>query len=220
MARQLTFDWPVGVSLGAADFVVSGANAAAYALVREPARWPEGKLVLTGPRGCGKSHLAQVFQHTRAARMVAAAELGRALPACDAPLIIEDMQDLPAGAQEPLFHLHNNLAAAGQPLLMTALTPPSRWDIALPDLASRMQATTPVAISDPDDALLQGLILKLFADRQLALTADVALYLARRIERSFAAAARAVARLDAAALAEKKPITRQFAARVLDISGA
>lgn len=215
MPEQLTFDWPVGVSLGAADFFVSDANARAYAMVTAPDSWPEGKLVITGAESCGKSHLARVFQAQTGARLIHATELTDNM-AADAPVIVEDMNNLPPQREEAMFHLHNNLAMARQPLLMTARTPPARWSIALPDLASRMQATTPASIAEPDDDLLQVLIMKLFADRQIMPAPDLAPYLARRIERSYPAVTRVVARLDAAALAAKNPITRAFAARVLD----
>lgn len=218
MARQLTFDWPTGVALGAQDFFVAEANRAAYAMVDDPARWPQGKLVVTGPQGSGKSHLARVF----AARQEATILQAEALPADLHPrtaAVVEDMDRLPRAAEEAMFHLHNHMAAHRLPLLMTARSLPARWDIALPDLASRMQATTPATIDAPDDALLQALLMKLFADRQLTLSPDVAAYLLPRIERSFAGAQRIVADLDDAALAEKRAITVRFAAQVLDKQG-
>ena len=218
MARQLTFDWPTGVALGAEDFFVADANRTAYDMLAEPARWPLGKLVLTGPEGSGKSHLARVFAASRDAVVLHA----DALPADRHPqtaTVVEDMDRLPRASEEAMFHLHNHLAAHRLPLLMTARSLPGRWPIALPDLASRMQATTPAAIDAPDDALLQALLMKLFADRQLTLAPDVAAYLMPRIERSFAGAQRIVADLDAAALAEKRAITVRLAAQVLDKQG-
>lgn len=215
MARQLTFDWPTGVALGPEDFFVADANRTAYAMLSDPARWPLGKLVLTGPEGSGKSHLARVFAASRDATVLSAEALPTNLHPQTAT-VVEDLDRLPALAQEAMFHLHNHLAAHRLPLLMTARTLPARWDIALPDLASRMQATTPASIDAPDDALLQALLMKLFADRQLTLTPEVAAYLLPRIERSFAAAQRIVADLDTAALAEKRAITVRLAAQVLD----
>ena len=215
MARQLTFHWPTGVALGAEDFFVAEANRAAYAMVDDPARWPLGKLVLTGPEGSGKSHLARVF----AARHGAAVHQAEALPAGLHPqtaVVVEDMDRLPPQGEETMFHLHNHLVAHRLPLLMTARNLPARWPIALPDLASRMQATTPASIDAPDDALLQALLMKLFADRQLTLSPEVTAYLLPRIERSFAGVQRIVADLDAAALAEKRAIGVRLAAQVLD----
>jgi chromosomal replication initiation ATPase DnaA len=104
-------------------------------------------------------------------------------------------------------------------LLVTALTPPSRWGLELPDLASRMAATPTVAISPPDEALLAAVLVKLFADRQIDPPETLIRYLVDRIERSFAAARTIVATLDEAALAEGKPIGRDFARHVLERQG-
>ncbi len=214
MPEQLIFDWPTGVALGPSDFFVSAANAQAFAMIETPQNWPEGKLCLVGPAGAGKSHLARVLAGATGAQIIAADALETPHP--NTPVVVEDMESLPRAAEETLFHLHNNLRAARLPLLLTAQTPPSRWDIALPDLASRMQATTPVAIADPDDALLQALIMKLFADRQIMPPPAVVDYLSLRIERSFQAASDIVSRLDDEALRRKKPITRKLAAELLD----
>ena len=105
---------------------------------------------------------------------------------------------------------------AGGLLLLTSDQPPSRWSIALPDLASRMQATTVVQIHNPDDALLSALLMKLFADRQINPQPALVQYLATRIERSFSAAADIVDRLDTAALAQRRKINKALAAELLD----
>ncbi|MDP5084719.1 MAG: DnaA/Hda family protein [Yoonia sp.] len=216
MANQLAFDWPTGVALGPDDFFVSEANAQAYAMLCAPDTWPERKLVLTGPKGCGKSHLAGIFLSQNDGVLLAAADLPADFRTPAQTVIIEDMEQLPQSAEEALFHLHNHLRSTGGTLLLTAETPPSRWPITLPDLASRMQAATVTQIANPDDALLSALIMKLFADRQIIPKADLVGYLAKRIERSFAAAADIVARLDAAALAEGRKINKALAADLLD----
>lgn len=215
MGEQLIFDWPTGVALGPEDFFVSAANAQAFAMVEAPDSWPERKLCLVGPAGAGKSHLARVFAATTEAQIIPAAEIKTGPPPASA-VVVEDMENLSQSAFEPMFHLHNNLRSAGLPLLLTARTPPSRWPITLPDLASRMQATTLAQIDDPDDALLRAVMMKLFADRQIAPPANLLDYLAPRIERSFDAAARIVALLDAEAMRSKKPISRAMARTVLD----
>ncbi|MEL6571568.1 MAG: DnaA/Hda family protein [Pseudomonadota bacterium] len=216
MAEQLTFDLPAGVSLTAGDFFVSSANTAAFVMVTNPDGWPERKLVLTGPKGSGKSHLARIFAQEFAASIVAAADLSEEMQHPDTPIVVEDIEGLTPAGETVLFHLHNHLAQAKLPLLMTAQTPPGRWPIALPDLASRMQATTPTHIDDPDDELLKAVMMKLFADRQIAYPPDLPSYLAARIERSFAAAAAVVAALDEAALREKRKVNQRLASQVLN----
>jgi len=219
MADQLAFDWPTGVALGPSDFFVAEANAQAVSMLAEPDCWPEGKLVLTGPAACGKSHLARIFLAQTDAAFVQARAIPPGFKTGSTYIVIEDMEKLPQEAEEAVFHLHNNLRAAGGTLLMTARTPPSRWPITLPDLRSRMEATTVVHIADPDDALLSALIMKLFVDRQIMPKPDLVSYLATRIERSFAAAAAIVQQLDEAALAQGRKINRALAADLLDKQG-
>ena len=216
MADQLSFDWPSGVALGPEDFFVSPANAQAFALLSTPETWPEDKLVLTGPTGAGKSHLAGIFRTQSDALLLNAIDIAADFRTPALAIIIEDMEHLPRAAEEAVFHLHNNLRANGGLLLMTAETPPIRWPIALPDLASRMQATTVAEIANPDDALLSALIMKLFADRQINPKPALVQYLSTRIERSYASAADIVAQLDAAALAQGRKINKALAADLLD----
>jgi chromosomal replication initiation ATPase DnaA len=216
MAEQLVFDWPAGVALGADDFFVSQANQNAYDMVCAPESWPQGKLILTGPAGCGKSHLARIFQSQSGAKVIAAKDLRNESPP-DTAIIIEDAEQLPETSQEALFHLHNHQHHAGRALLITARDSPARWPLTLPDLASRMQAIALTQIADPDDKLLTALILKLFADRQITPPPALAQYLALRIERSFAAAADIVAQLDQASLRDGKPLNQRTAASLLDI---
>lgn len=215
MADQLFFDWPRRIALGPDDFYVSDANAEAHALVRTPATWPEGKLAVTGPKGCGKTHLARLFGHLTGAEIIAARDLGPRDTPPDRPVVVENVETLPEAGEEPLFHLHNGLRAAGLPLLLTSDRAPTRWAIRLPDLASRMQGTMCVTIADPDDRLLSAVILKLFQDRQLSPAPTVATYLASRIDRSFAAAARIVDLIDRRALATGREINRKLASDLL-----
>ena len=216
MADQLAFDWPTGVAWGPDDFFVSDANAKAFAMVEAPDTWPEGKLALIGPSGSGKSHLAGIFRAAQDAVVVDAATMPTQTQFDARAVIVEDMQNLPQQLEEALFHLHNNLRSAGGLLLLTADRPPARWPIALPDLASRMQATTAIEIDNPDDALLSALIMKLFADRQIIPKPELVQYLVPRTERSYAAAARIVADLDEASLAQGRKINKPLAAELLD----
>ncbi|MEL6643854.1 MAG: DnaA/Hda family protein [Pseudomonadota bacterium] len=221
MARQLTFDLPTRAALGREDFFVSPANALALATVDDWAQWPMGKLVLVGPHGAGKTHLAHVWAQAAGARIVAAAELGGTdLPALASGGAVA-VEDADAGpfAEDALFHLHNLLQQAGGALLITATRPPKQWSLTLPDLASRMQAAMTATLDPPDDALLQAVLVKLFDDRQLAVGAEVTEYLAKRMERSFEAAQQIVSALDDAGLAEGRAITRRLAGEVLDKLG-
>lgn len=221
MPRQLTLNLPVRTALGREDFFVSPANAIAVAMVDAPDNWPQGKLLLVGPEGAGKSHLAAVWaSHVGAATVDAARLTEAAVPdlAAAGKVLVEDADQIarhPEG-ETALFHLHNLILASGGQLLMTASDGPSTWGLRLADLLSRMDATARATIALPDDALLSAVFLKLFADRQLQVPPNLIAYLLSRSDRSFAAARTLVAALDARALALGRPVTRALAAEVLD----
>ncbi len=225
MSAQLVFDLAAPPALGRDDFFVSDANRLVVDMLARPETWPQGKLILTGPPGSGKSHLAGIWAADRNATAIPAAGLAGAdigaLPS-PAPVLIEDA-DRAAGdprTETALFHLHNRVLATGSALLLTARTPPRDWGIRLPDLASRMEATARAALEAPDDALLAAVMVKLFADRQIAVPPNTVAYLLRRIDRSFAALNAVVALLDKRALSAGRAVTRTFAADVLaDLPG-
>ncbi len=222
MARQLSLDLSPSSGAGPADFIVSDSNAAAHAAVLGETPWPQGKLWLAGPESSGKTHLARLWAARHGATLLPAAALPAALagtlPPPGAAIVIDGLDSLSGRAEEALFHLHNHLAATGGLLLMTARTPPARLPVALPDLASRLQATALAQIADPDDRLLALLLARHFADRHILPSAGLIPWLLTRIERSHAAALATVDLLDRTALAEGRAITRDFARTILDNS--
>jgi chromosomal replication initiation ATPase DnaA len=173
--------------------------------------WPDRAMLLVGPEGAGKSHLAAIWAQTSGARLVAA----RALESVNLPAMLATgalvVEDLAAGRfdERALFHLLNLVREEAASLLITARLLPAAID--LRDLASRLSALPIVQLASPDDALLRAVIVKLFADRQLAVEESLIAYLMTRIERSFAAVRAAVERLDREALRQKRPATRALA---------
>lgn len=214
--RQLPLELPLAERRGREDWIVSAANAEATALVERWPDWPSDVVLLVGPEGSGKSHLARVFAEASGAIVIAASDLTSRDPtalAAAGAVVVEDLG--PDVAEAALFHLLNAVRQAKARLLLTAATPPVAWGLTLADLVSRLRAVPPVALAEPDDALLEALLAKLFADRQTLVEPAVIAFVARRMERSFAAARDLVAALDREALAAKSPVTRGVAARVL-----
>ncbi|MGO8914695.1 MAG: HdaA/DnaA family protein [Stellaceae bacterium] len=218
VTAQLPLDLPHRPALGRADFLVAPCNQDAVAWLDRWPRWPAPALALCGPPGSGKTHLAHVFAARAAARFIDPAALTtRLVPIllCEAVAAIVD--DADRAPEEPLLHLYNLLAERGGHLLVAAREPPARWPIALADLRSRLVACPAVAVAAPDEALVGALLVKLFADRQLQVGEGVVAYLALQLDRSFDAALRAVAALDAASLAEHRRITVPLVKRVLGL---
>ena len=214
--RQLALALPHAESFAREDFLTGAPNEAALAMIERWPDWPDRALALVGPEGAGKSHLAAIWAETAGARRVSARALGETNligALATGALVIEDA---PARLDErALFHLLNLIREEEAFLLITAQAAPARWQVALPDLASRLRAVPAVALSAPDDALLRAVLVKLFADRQLGVDSSLVSYLVTRIERSFAAARAAVETLDREALRMQRPVTRALAAELL-----
>ncbi len=210
---QLAFDLPSLQAFRREDFFVSPANAQALAAITEPAN---RRLLLVGPQGTGKTHLAHIWAAANGGAVLPLADLPRQLPhvAPDAAIAI-DNADAPDRDETTLFHLYNLLGATGR-LLLTATTPPRDWGVGLADLMSRLQSLPLVRLDAPDDALLSAVLIKLFADRQIVVPPNLIPYLVTRMERSIAAARTLVAGLDAAALAQGRPVTRALAGTYFD----
>ncbi len=188
----LPFAWPVADR--DEDFLLSEANSAAFDHFKSWSTWPVMATLLTGPRKSGRSLLGRIFVRKTGGRL---------------------FDDAERHQEEELFHAWNDAQATRRPLLIVAAAPPPRWEIALPDLGSRLAATPQVEIGPPDDALLGALILKLLGDRGIAAPAELADFLVPRIERSYVAAQKRVDALDRAVLSHHQRMTLPVAKRAL-----
>ena len=201
------------------DFFVSGSNDTALAMIENCPSWPNSQLILTGPEGAGKTHLAHVWMEATGAERVLATNLREedAAALCSiGAVVIEDVdQDLIRENEVALFHLMNLVRAEGASLLLTARTRPTSVSTELRDLASRLAGLAHVTINAPDEALMKDIIIKQFRDRHLIVAKPVVAYLARRIERSAKAATQLVEQLDGISRAEAQGITIPFVRRHL-----
>ncbi len=208
MTEQLPLPLGHRTALGREDFLVAPSNAEAVAWLDRWPDWPGPALVLAGPTGCGKSHLAQVFA-SRTGAPVLAIEPGTAL---DPPSVLDGVNAVVIDDADrtvddvTLFHLYNLAKERSASLLLTCSQPPAVW-AALPDLRSRLMAAPLVSIGPPDDAVMAALLIKMFSDRQIKIGVEVISYLLSHMERSHAAARLVVEAADQRSLARQKPIT-------------
>ncbi|QXM23448.1 chromosomal replication initiator DnaA [Elioraea tepida] len=217
---QLALPFCSALSYAAADFVPGAANAEARAWLDRWPNWPGRRLALIGPPGSGKSHLAAVWRERTGALALTGAAVAAAsarslfdLADPSGAILVEDADAVPQG--RALVHLLNAASEAGGTVLMTARTPPSRWRTGLADLRSRLAATATATIASPDEALIEAVLAKLMADRQLVVPPRLLAALAVRLPRDFAAVQALAEALDAASLAAGRRVTRELAAAAL-----
>ena len=201
------------------DLAVGPSNRDVLAWIDAWPAWPGGGLVVHGPEGSGKSHLASIWA-TRAGadRLSLASPLERIAGLSRPALLLEDAdRALSAGAaaEQALFHAYNLVVQAGGTLMLTAREPAPRWGIALADLRSRLQALPAAELKPPDDAMLAAVLSKLFADRQIPPDREIVHFIASRVERRLSTLGAVVDELDRAALAAGRGVTLPFVRQVL-----
>jgi hypothetical protein len=192
----LPLDWPVAD--GDEDFLISEANALTFEHLKRWSTWPVMATLLTGPRKSGRSLLGRIFVRKTGGRL---------------------FDDAERHEEEEIFHAWNQAQETRRPLLIIADAPPPSWQIALPDLRSRIAATPQLAIAPPDDRLIADLIVKRLGDRGIFAPPDVADYLVPRIERSYVAVQMVVDALDHALLSNHRRMTVPMAKRALGEAG-
>jgi chromosomal replication initiation ATPase DnaA len=219
--RQLILDWPHHPSFAREDFLSAPSNREAMGAIDRWPDWPGRMLLLVGPEGSGKSHLAALWAETAGAIAVrgeSLAEESARVSIEGATLLIEDA-DRVGDAEERLFHLLNAALHTAAWVLLTARQDPDAWRLTIPDLLSRLRLAPVLRLEAPDIELIEAVLFKLFSDRQLQVRPRVVAYIATRIERSLGTARRLVATLDQEALAKGGRVTRAMAAEVMrDIS--
>ena len=209
---QLVLRFPRTPGFAANDLLPNAAQDEARTWLDGKTPWPLNRLALYGDPGSGKSHLAAAWAEANHGEIITQAPTG-GWPTT--PIVLDSMEHTP---DEPaLLYLLNAAAESGHPVLLVSRTPPTRLPVRLPDLASRLRATTAVRIGPADDAFLALLLARLFSEEQLPVPAPVQAWLLTSLPRSPAAIRTAVARLAAAAFAAARPVTRPFAAKVLEL---
>lgn len=203
------------------DFMIAPCNRDAVAWVDRWPEWPAPCMIISGPAASGKKHLASIWAERSGAIEIPNEDIGKfnadELSSRAKHLVIRHADWL-IGDRETetvLFHLYNILKEEGRSLLMTMRSTPTILDFQVQDLASRLRAAPLVSISAPDDHLLEMILAKLFADRQLGVTAELIRYVLPRMPRSFQSARRLVRRADELALSEKRAISIPLIRQVL-----
>lgn len=212
VGRQLALPFAHMPHYESADLIESACNEVSLAWLRRTEDWPDRRLALAGAEGSGKTHMLHVWARREGGTLLPGLALvGEPFPPTR-PIAVDDAD---MARERPLLHLLNAAAEARLPVVLAGRTPPARWPVALPDLASRLRSILAVQIGPADDRLLRALLARLLAERQLQVPEAVQDWLLARLPRTPAALREAAARLDRAALASGRRIGRAAAAAVL-----
>lgn len=226
--KQIPFPFMPQNLMGNTDFMVTDCNREAFAMVAQWPHWPENGLVIYGPEGCGKTHLAHLLvdkvkktlQHGENISIVNAAQIKmrnvNRLAMENKHLVVENLTA--KADNEALFHLFNIFHnEEGRSILWTSATAPHYMHFPLKDLQSRLNMLPSIAIKDPDDQMLQMLIVKLFNDRQLRISPEILEYIIHHTQRSFFYVCRLVEEIDAVSLAYQVSVNYFVVQKALSI---
>ena len=217
---QIPLDLKLDSQVGRDDLIESPANSLALSAIDSWPDWPGRIMVIAGPVGSGKTHLALSWAAASATRVCPAETLKEhisdlvELASSGGSLVLEDLGEAPID-QNALFHLVNAINQGNGYCLITSRQWPGAWKVDLPDLKSRIGAFQIAELKEPDDALLKQVMVKLFADRQMIVNDGVVEYCAIRMERSLQSAGILVDTIDRLSLAGKSPVSRSVAAKAL-----
>lgn len=195
------------------NFIISDTNRMAFSWVEQWPHWPSHCLILHGEKGCGKTHLAHIWQQRTGAKYPDR-ELFLSNPAEGSCYILENIERIQS--ESALLHCFNQVRDQGGYLLLTSRVAPSALPFHLPDLTSRLQSVPEAALLAPDDNLLAAILLKSFSDKQLKVTSEVTDYILPRIERSFAAVHTLVEKLDIRAMEGRRNINVKLVREILE----
>jgi len=205
--QQLVLPLSLPPSLQMGDFIVSQVNEEALSWIGKWPAWPQNTLLVYGPKGCGKSHIASIWKSQAqllAPPEITLEELSKILTP-DAHFIIDDANQI--DDEEALFHLLNAARNGSGSLLLLSVSPPQEWKIQLPDLRSRLNALMTIKIQEPDDVLLKGLIQKFFSDQQIVLSEEASNYLFHQLPRSYENLWESLDKINVEAMGKKRGIT-------------
>lgn len=207
MTEQLVFDLPHRAAYGREKFWVAPCNQEAITWIDRYPNWPAHALLIYGPAGSGKTHLASLFCDT----LIQAKDLDANFrPTFQKKMVVENLHELTD--EEALLHLFNFVSEMGGDLLLTSREIPN---FTLPDLQSRLNMISKAEIMMPDESVIRAVAGKAFKDRHILVDDTVLDYLSMHLTRSFSLLQQVIERADKLSLEAGRKITIPFLKQVI-----
>ena len=217
LMSQLVFKFPFKTKYYEQDYYVSSNNFSAYRLIESWPNWPDKCVNIFGPRGCGKTHLSNIFVKKIKTYYVEAGDLKNIdiiknieNKEC---LIIDDYKN--NIKENEFYSILNFLRQANKYVVINSIFPIKDEKIKLNDLKSRLNSFIDVGIELPTDELLRVIISKYFSDKQIDITPKISEYIIKNIERSYEKVFKFIKEIDDLSLSSGKSININLIKKVL-----
>ncbi len=212
---QLILDLKSTTDYAKENFFVSESNRKAWGIINQWPDWHSHCLIISGPKHCGKTHLAHIWQEvSNAAYIPSENAIDFISNNGNKNYIINGIESF-SGRDNELFHIYNLVKEKGGYLFITSESPMSDLKLTLPDLRSRIKSSMEIYIDAPDDELLEMVISKIFSDKQLRVHKNVVKFIITHMERSFSATYELIEAIDLKSSQEKRNITIPFVKTIL-----
>ena len=216
MSQQLLFNFPFKKTYLSQDFYVSKNNFNAFKLIESWPQWPSRFINIFGPKGCGKTHLANILSSKITSLIISSKKIDENImnkfktKEC---LIIDDFEN---DIEEKLLYSIINLASQDNKyLIISSPISLKKFKINLKDLNSRFTSFIEVGIDLPTDDLIKVILTKNFSDKQIAISKKNIDYVINNIDRSYEKINLFSNLIDNLSLEKAKPVNLQLIKDVL-----
>ena len=216
MSQQLIFNFPFKKTYFSQDFYVSKNNFNAFKLIESWPQWPSRFINIFGPKGCGKTHLANILSSKIGSLIISANKIDNGvIGKCKTKecLIIDDFNN---DIEENLLYSIINLALQDNKyLIISSPISLKKFKIKLKDLNSRFTSFIEVGIDLPTDDLIKVILTKNFSDKQISISKKNIDYILNNIDRSYEKINLFSNSIDNLSLEKAKPVNLQLIKDVL-----
>ena len=213
---QLIFNFPFTTNYFEEDFFVSSSNFEAYKLIETWPKWPSRNINISGPTGCGKSHLASILKKKINSFFINASDISNnslALIKLKECLIIDNYEN---NIEENLLYtIINQTHQSNQYVIINSDQPISSLEIKLEDLKSRLNSFSKITIDLPTDDLIKVVLTKNFSDKQIQIDNKLIDFILKHINRSYEDIFNFIKKIDELSLSTGKSININLIKKVL-----
>ena len=214
--NQNIFNFDKNKNFNYEDYFVSKSNYFAFEILQKWPKWEKNILNIYGENFSGKTHLSKIFLNKNNGLIIYEKDINdeifKKLKLYEN--IILDGFNYKTN-EKLLYSIFNLIDSENKFLIINSINPINEMDFQLKDLVSRAKNCLFAKIENPDDELMNAIILKNFSDRQIVIDNKLIDYIAKRIDRSYSKISQFIYKIDELSLKKKKPIDFKIIKEIL-----